>query len=835
MTSHTTFKRNSVAAAVASVTLTAMPASLLAQEDVSFLEEIVVTATARATTVQEIPYNISAVMGEDMDARLITDQNELLRSIPGVTIVDKGYRNSGIMNQITIRGLNTNTGSNGDMAYNSAPTVSTYVGSTPLFANFVLKDIDRVEVLRGPQGTLYGSGNLGGTVRYIPNRPDTEAFSAKISGSVGQTDGSEGNNFGTDIVLNMPLSDSAALRINAGVIDNDGVTDYDKLYELDSSGIPIADPCFDGNCSNTSIDDVVGGGPVFTSQEDADTTEISYARASLSFDINEEASLLLSYQTQTDDVGARRGFTPTAADDGTTWGEYSSGRPQVEPSERTVDLMAAELEWDLGFATMTANVSNYETDGVGYSDNTGFYAKVSWGGFYMAHPRPFNLATRGYEDEATVAEFRLVSNGSNFIDWTVGMFTMSQDYRAYQDSTVPGWVEWAQATTQDADPDNDYIDGVFTQGLIDYYVGVYGSFSQSALGKDHHGFWQAMDENDFHMVQTNEYDETTFYGEATINFNDDMRMTVGARAFDNELTAKVQQEVRTFPAGDGNTNETVSESDVIGKVNVSYDFAENHMVYGTVSEGYRRGGANGYPTVGFYASADSMFSYSSDKVTNVEVGIKGSTDSLRYTVALFQDTWDDPQLNTIALESGIYIVQNGEEAETSGIEVEVEGYLSEALHYSVGYSYVDAELTKDFYRDDGSFVAAAGNTLPGVAENTFNLAIDYTVQLDGGYEAIYRVGAYYQSETENSINNDSTLYGVTFDGFSMFNASASVVADKWTATLYAKNLSNEQGVTAMFKDEHMGSSAARNLPSNNSSHSYIANPRTMGLSLSYNF
>jgi outer membrane receptor protein involved in Fe transport len=835
MTSQVNFKRKSVALAVASATLSAIPAMSIAQEDVSFLEEIVVTATARATSVQEIPYNISAVQGDDMEARMITDQNELLRSIPGVTIVDKGHRNSGIMNQITIRGLNTNTGSNGDMAYNSAPTVSTYVGSTPLFANFVLKDIDRVEVLRGPQGTLYGSGNLGGTVRYIPNRPSTEAFSAKISGDLGQTDGSEGNNLSTDIVLNMPLSDSAALRINAGIIDNDGVTDYDKLYTLDSSGIPIADPCFDGNCNNTSIDDTVGGGPVFTSKEDADTTEISYARASLAFDLNENASVLLSYQHQSDEVGARRGYTPFAADDGTTWGEYSSGRPQLEPSERTVDLMAAELEWDMGFATMTANVSNYKTDGVGYSDNTGFYAKVSWGGLYMAHPRPFNLATRGYEDEATVAEFRLVSSGENFIDWTVGMFTMTQDYKAYQDSTVPGWVEWAQATTQDADPDNDYIDGVFTQGLIDYYVGVYGSFSQSALGKDHHGFWQAMDENDFHMVQTNDYEETTFYGEATVNFSEDMRLTVGARAFDNELTAVVAQEVRTFPAGDGNTNETVSDNDVIGKINLSYDFADSHMVYGTVSEGYRRGGANGYPTVGFYADEASMFSYASDKVTNVEVGIKGTTDDFRYTIALFQDTWDAPQLNTIAPSSGVYIVQNGDEAETSGIEFEIEGYLSEALHYSVGYSYVDAELTTDFYRENGSFVAAAGNTLPGVAENTFNFALDYTVALDNGYQAVYRVGAYYQSETENSINNDSELYGVTFDAFSMLDASASLMADKWTATLYAKNLSNEEGTTAMFKNEHMGSSAARNLPSNNSSHAYIATPRTMGLAVSYSF
>lgn len=79
-------------------------------------------------------------------------------------------------------------------------------------------------------------------------------------------------------------------------------------------------------------------------------------------------------------------------------------------------MVALDIEWDPGFATLTSNTSFYETDGVDYSDNTGFYAKVGWGGPYMVQPRPFNVATRGYEDEGTIQEFRLVSNGDNFID-----------------------------------------------------------------------------------------------------------------------------------------------------------------------------------------------------------------------------------------------------------------------------------------------------------------------------------------------------------------------------------------------------------------------------------
>ena len=393
----------------------------------------------------------------------------------------------------------------------------------------------------------------------------------------------------------------------------------------------------------------------------------------------------------------------------------------------------------------------------------------------------------------------------------------------------------AVATMVDSDLGNDYIDGVFTQGLIDYYVGVYGSFSQSALGKDHHAYWQAMDENDFHMVQTNEFKEQTFYGELTFNFADDFRATVGARAFSNELTAGVVQEVRTFPAGDGNSLETKKEDDVIGKLNLSYDLSDNQMLYGTISEGYRRGGANGYPTVGFYGSEDTMLTYDSDKVTNFELGLKGSTDSMRYTVALFHEQWDKPQINTVAVESGVYIVQNGDKAETEGLEMEVQAYLTENLDISLGYAYVTAELTADFYRADGSLVATSGNKLPGVAEHSANVALNYNVPMDNGMTMDYRVSGFYQSETENSINNASELYGTTFDAFSIWEAAATLSNDTWTASLYAKNLLNEEGTTAAFKEEHMGSNENRNYGGNNSSHNYISTPRTIGMSLNYIF
>ena len=118
------------------------------------LEEIVVTATRRDQTVQEIPFNISAVSGEALERANINDSIEALRTMAGVTVQDRGFRNSGVTNGIVIRGINVDYGTNGDVPLAAPPTVATYVDDTALFGNFVLKDIARIEVLRGPQGTL---------------------------------------------------------------------------------------------------------------------------------------------------------------------------------------------------------------------------------------------------------------------------------------------------------------------------------------------------------------------------------------------------------------------------------------------------------------------------------------------------------------------------------------------------------------------------------------------------------------------------------------------------------------------------------------------------------
>ncbi|MBN8429324.1 TonB-dependent receptor [Microbulbifer salipaludis] len=798
------FTKSTLATAVAAIsagTLASIPQIALAQST-DAIEEVIVTATRRAQSVQDIPYNISAVSGDELEASQVTDSAEMMRSIAGLTVVDRGYRNSGTVNGVVIRGMNIDTGANGDVPLSAVGTVATYVDDTPLYANFVLKDIERVEVLRGPQGTLYGSGSLAGTVRYIMNKPQLGEFEAKVGTSVSQTEGSGGFNLNSDVLINVPLGDKLAFRANVGMIDNDGIVDYANVYELDASGAPLAQ----GN-------DIVNGAPVFKRVKDADYVDITYSRASLLFEPADNASIQLSYQQQSDDIGGRRQVTR-----GTNWvsgseesyDDYENGAVTLEPSEREVDMTSLEVEVDLGFATLTSSTSDYNHTGLGISDNSGFYAAQNWfEGLYYGTPRPLAKAERFYDDSALVQELRLVSNAEDArVDWVVGFYYMDQDSNAGQNSYMPGWADWAMVAPT---PWNN------ATPLADTLAG-----------------WGAdVQDQDFYFRRNQNFVDKAVFGEATIHLSEALHLTLGLRSFQNELTNESQLSLPIWPGlGNGDANFETEDKDTLFKANLAWDMSDSTMAYATVSEGYRRGGANAVPTIGFYEEDPAYLRYESDSVLNYEMGVKGTTDVLRYTVSGFYTDWKDPQLNTSTPNWGFFAAMNGDEARVQGIEVEVEGNLTDQLHYTAGYTFVDAELTEDFVTPTGVTIAEAGERLPSTAQNTFSISMDYTASFREGIDWVSRVNGYYQSDSENAIGNGVTAAKI--DGFQLWGANTSLVTDSWTTTFYVKNLFNEDGVTGLLTERHMGTDPSENFLGN-ASKDYISLPRTIGLSGSYTF
>lgn len=780
---HRTFLRNTpIALAVASVLAT----SQVAAQDVK-IEEIIVTATRREQSLLDVPYNISAVSGDMLESAQITDAADLMRNVTGVGVVDRGYRNSGVINGVMIRGVNTDGSALGDYALSAVPTVSTYVNDTPMYANFVLKDLERVEVLRGPQGTLYGSGSLGGTVRYVTRAPKLNEFDASLGATASQVEGSDSTGWSGDAMINIPLGETLALRVNGTVMDYPGLTDYVNLYALDANGVPVA--------PNGVLDPAAQ----YTRKKDADTVDIKYGRASLLWKPTDSVDATLSYMVQSDDIGGRRQETVGFDGFGREYRDYENGSIQLEPSSRDVDLSSLEVNVDFGFATLTSSTSYYDHEGDSVSENTGFYAQAGFLSFYYNYPRPMASAVRTYSDEAFVQELRLASTTGKTLDYVVGLYYMDQKLASTQQSLLVGFKRWWDEFT----------------GAPAVVTG----------------------DKDFDYARRETFEDRAVFGELTWHLSDTAQITGGVRHFENDFTNDTFMALPLYAGFAPPTNASFDTSDdgTLFKVNASWRFAGRNTLYGTISEGYRRGGSNAVPLTGTFAESPSWQRYDSDSVVNYEVGVKGATTMLQYSVALFFVDWDDVQINTATPNWGFYAAQNGGKARTTGVEFDLSGALTDRLSYTFGYAYTKAELRDDVARPDNpnALIAVDGARLPGIPENTLSASLDYSVAVGSAAQWTTRINGYYQSTTTNAISR-SPVYNAELDAFQLWGASTTYSTEHWDATLFVKNMFNEEGVTGLFTELYMGTAPDQGYYGNGSKQ-FLSLPRTLGLTLNYRF
>lgn len=775
------------------VSLAAMLAAPAAAQGVSAdqavdEETITVTATRRAEDILDVPYNITAVTGAQIEEARMRDTTELLRSVPGVSVVDRGERNAAVVNGVRIRGLNVDSAALGDYAVSAVSTVSTYVNDTPIFANFLLTDIAQVEVLRGPQGTLYGSGALGGTVRYILNDPELGEFGGHGQLSLSQVNGSEDIGWAGDLTVNVPLGERAALRATIARADYPGLTDYVNVYELDNNGIPAAP----GGVLDPSAS--------YRSVEDADTVDSWFGRASLRLEPTSNIDLTLNYFHQQDEIGGRRGQALGSDGFGNPYGEFESGSIQLEPADRDLDLVSLEANIDLGFATLTSSTSYYDHSGGSVSENTGFYAQAGFLSFYYNYPRPMASAVRTFADESIVQELRLVSNDGGAFDYVVGLYYQDQNRVATQDSYLRGFKQWWDAL----------------------WVGFPGV--QAAVTGD----------QDFAYSREEDFVDQAVFGELTWRVTDRLDVTGGFRAFSNESDNTTFMDLPLY-AGLFTPATTVFNTDddgVLWKLNVAYEFGDDDLLYATFSQGYRRGGTNAVPTSGTFAENPAWQLYDPDYVDNYEVGVKGRLNGLRYDASLFYIDWQDAQLNTATPNWGFFAVQNAGSAHSAGVELQLSGMITNEIGFQAGYTYLDAELDEDFYSPIGTLIDREGNRLPGAPEHMLNGAIDYTRQF-GAYTFFARLDGFYQSETRNAISL-SPAFNVDLDGFAIFNAVTSFSTDRWDFSLWVKNIGDEEGVTGRFTELYMGGDPAEGYFGNGSK-DLISLPRTIGATIGFRF
>ncbi len=793
------FKINALASAVA-MAFVATPTIAAETARNAMLEEVTVTATRRDQSVQDIPYNITAISAQDLRNAGVGDFMKLMQTVPGVTFADGGSRMNNLNSSITLRGLSVAGAQEGAFVKGLAvPAVSTYVDETPMPLNLKLTDVQRVEVLRGPQGTLYGSGSLAGTIRFIHNKPDPSGFDGAIN--AGYETVSDGDpSYTVDGFVNIPVNDRVALRLSAAYEDRGGVIDA-ELFQLDDSGTAeLADPS-----------DFIGSAPVLRTVKDYDESQELAVRAALSVDFNDRISGLLSWHHQETDADGNA--YRQVDSDRYRMSIYDGGPAAVDTTDLTADVYNLTLNADLGFAALTSSTSYTDIEMDMVRDITMlqfFLDQVATPCYiYGCFPRgPFRGDEPNERDDFT-QELRLVSQGDGPFEWIVGAFYTDQEAAMILDDKVIGWAEWVHTPGSAV-----YVGGGPTDSFYDYFMAGYVADP-------------LVNDNAYYTDRVVNFEETALYGEFTYHFTEQWQATFGMRAFWQDVEqdgALIFANCGVFCVpGDVNANIPASASDSVNdqiyKLNTSYQIGELTQVYATIAEGVRPGGVNAVP-VGFDNITQQDLTYEGDKATNYELGLKGSLAEgrLDYTMAAFYIEWDKPQIDSYISFMGIPYTSNGGEAEVKGLELSLSGRITDAWSATLGYNYTDSELKKVGALPDNPVVGA---TLPNTAKNQFNFATDYFVGMGGG-DLHFHLNGLYKGEAWNAIKSDHPN-AIKRDSFWLVNGAVTYETGTWYVGLFSNNLFDERD--AIWAGNRDGGSYW-DLP---------ARPRSLGVRVGYDF
>ena len=391
---YTFFNRTTLASFL--LIATATPTMTWAQEDELIIEEVIVTAQKREQAAQDIPISLFAVTGDTLEQAGINSLEGIRDIAAGLEIVSV---NPGAV-QIAMRGVTNLSG-----GIESTAAVGYYLDETPVSAfatampEFAMWDANRVEVLRGPQGTLFGEGSMGGTIRVITNKPDSSDFYGRVQGEVSTIDGGETGWAGRGVV-NIPLAeDTLAMRLTFSHIDQGGWVDVPDLDEKDTNAIQSTD-----------------------------------LRAALRWTPSDKLTVDLSYMYQDLELDNTFGQTSPGVLDPQDQLSYAGPVGQLSTEASDYDLFNLTIDYDLGFASLVSATSSFNQDRSWLDD--------------LTPQMPLFFGIPGTSDstgsttvDVFTQEFRLVSSGDERLDWTTGVFFKTNDREAVQTFyfDLPAW------------------------------------------------------------------------------------------------------------------------------------------------------------------------------------------------------------------------------------------------------------------------------------------------------------------------------------------------------------------------------------------------------------
>lgn len=811
--------------------VTATPAMAQSQEPAAKnrrLTTVTVTATKRSESAQDIPVTVSALGEQELDQLGVKNFSDYLVQLPGVTAGGSGPG----QNTIYIRGLASTT-PNLTVAgvAGLAPNVSFYLDEQPLAQpgrnlDVYAADLERVEVLSGPQGTLFGASSQAGTVRLITNKPSLAGFDAGFKASTAFTDGGEMSN-SVEAMINLPVTDKLAVRgvvytdTQGGYIDNVGGTlstresaRFRAEGTVRANGVPVntnrAGFQAGSDLSGVTFIDANNG----TIAEN-DINDVTYQGFRLSgyYEFNQNWDLLVQHSQQGIEADGVF-FADPELDD------YDIVRFTPEEIEDDFHSTAWTLEGRLGMleAIYTGAYTERTTDQVvDYSDYlfVGQYLPYYICDYDVTYPTGAAPAGTCYapnlsvssHSETKVQTHELRFNTPDEYRWraTFGAFYSDLELAERNDFIYPGSTQVV------------YTDG--SVGFAPNFPLTNGAATPGDVGNESQGYFSqpgpfpagVIFRND--VLRTDE--QIGIFGETTFDLTDQFALTLGARYYDVEvdlegsanssffnLFADTDQQVFGTnisqlygPNGPADAPDKAATDGVILKATGEWTPTENTLFYATYSEGYRAGLLNRPGGASGPNNYTVPYAVDTDEVKNYELGWKTELfdNSLRFNGAAFfvdieglQTTIFDPSI------VNLFFSDNAANAELKGLEGDFT-WLPESidgLTIAGAFSLLDSEITEVLVPTDDVVV---GSELAFAPSYQGNLRVRYEWDLEQEI-AGQRVRAHIMPQmvfSDDSVTDVIEINKMDLDGYVTFGATAGITGDNWGAELFATNLTNE--------------------------------------------
>jgi outer membrane receptor protein involved in Fe transport len=787
------FRRKAISQAVLVALSTAPVPLVLAAE----LEEIVVTATKREENLQDVAVSVQALGQQKLESLNIANFDDYIRYLPNVNAAGRGPGQSSIF----IRGMATDSSDQTSIEIGApVPNVALYLDEQPVSSggrnlDVYAADIARIEVLPGPQGTLFGASSQAGTVRLITNKPVYNEFLAGFDTSVATTHKGEASN-SVEGYVNFPIiDDKLAVRgvfynaLEGGYIDN---VFGENAYTAEDAGFPAG-------AESTVVNNLA------LVEEDFNDATYTGARISAKYAVNDDWELTGQYMQQKLEADGVFDHSPERIVELATpqSGSRVVGDLQVQR------FFPDRLEDEFGQLSLTVAgrlqaldviyIGSYLDREVNNSfDYSGYTQAGDFGYYYLCQPTytvcgdPTQGVLTHIENERTTHELRLSSSDNERLNFVAGL----------------------------------YFDDIETRVDTNFFVaGSMGFFAPNAPHSQSTHFNPNPRPPGITFVNDAIRSEEQFavFGELTYDLTDTWSVTLGARYYDIESALVGSTNFATPGDVDDDAGRNfdaifaddlpLREDDIILKGTVSYHLGDDSLFYFTYAEGFRPGGFNRID------DADVPTTYVSDEVTNLELGWKTTLldGSMRFNGSIYRIEWDELQVGVTNFDiSVITFTINAADAEILGFEGDLSWAPSDNLTLGAAWSFNDTEIVRE--PQIVTDIAPAGSKLALAPELQFNVSGRYQWTV-GEYDPYAQLVYAYTDEQFSSIIVDNRFQQRSYN---TVDAAIGFDMENMTVELFGENLTDERAelfINSLDTDLRITTNR----------------PRTVGVRLSWDF